>query len=1023
MARDFIEILRDIRGKQLTTAEAASDRTCIYGDITWMYTTLSSVSSLLEQIVANIVSITAVGDNIDAVNSLYADKATLDSLYADKATLDSLFADKAKLDSLFADKAALDSLYADKAALDSLFADKATLDSLFTDKATLDSIYADKAKLDSIFADKSTLDSLFSSLALMNDVNNNIANIDIVALNDENVTNVGANIDSVNTTAANIDKVVAVGTNIDSVVAVADNISGLEIIGDDLLGVGFSNIDDAGSITDAVETTPPGTSILEIVSDNIVDVLAVGTNIDSVNTVSSNSTNINQVAADTAVINDVASNPLRQAVLDAGVNVTTVTTKASEATNSATAAQLSAWEAEAKRLTAESYATEPEDVPVKIVTSNGNGTFTYTPTSVPIQYSALHWKEKAQAVSGSDIMQVGIYDVNENGIVDNSEELQYFKKHGIVAGCVFSVNGIDSNNYDVSSGVYYINGTKYEFSGVVGRPSLGGAGSFANVHLTSAGIADELGVFVTAAGSATKLEVATYAKQTASAISITGNSKDDSSSIMFDMYRRMKYFDQTKFKNGAGVITASGTPLKLNIGAGDVNSPGGKFVSISAATNIDIVPLYNVAGVETIHAKELSYAIDNNVYDNGTDLVSVPAGKYVSHTLSRSIRSGTNYLTYGKTTYDYIGAAESAIPDLGIFGNTIEGSFVEPLAIVITREGVPNIIEIVDVRAGREANTIDSITGKTIPSPASGNIMKYNGIKWVAEAPSVSAGQGVSYYLGNNIVSGDNYDLTDVPAGGAEVAVGATVNSTTSPVFIERFISPSLGGTQIDGGQWTFKTYASVNATGGVTTVTARVNKSVTKAGTITSSGTGQTRTFTASEAGTFLVGDADASILNATLIQTPTETFWIDSFISDTVVTATTEGIGYVNEVDVGFDMYYKLFSVTTDEINLSSPTLFENQSIQQSFSIEPDNKILVAYFAETTAGTNKVVSLYKNGSEHYSHIDTPLILRHNSLAGLNTDNYLHLTAAEKAEYDGLDGRVTTLEGNIDLGLITEAV
>ncbi|MCK4521913.1 MAG: hypothetical protein KAU20_05025 [Nanoarchaeota archaeon] len=58
------------------------------------------------------------------------------------------------------------------------------------------------------------------------------------------------------------------------------------------------------------------------------------------------------------------------------------------------AAELFEWEAEAEALTAESYATEVEDTFVNDVTSDGDGTFTYTPTT---NYSSLHWAAKATA--------------------------------------------------------------------------------------------------------------------------------------------------------------------------------------------------------------------------------------------------------------------------------------------------------------------------------------------------------------------------------------------------------------------------------------------------------------------------------------------------------------------------------------------------------------------------------------------------------------------------------------------------
>jgi predicted DNA-binding protein len=72
---------------------------------------------------------------------------------------------------------------------------------------------------------------------------------------------------------------------------------------------------------------------------------------------------------------------------------------------SATAAQLLKWEAEAWELTAYSYATEAEDVLTKLVTSDGDGTFTYTPTT---KYSALHWAATSEENAGLSAAAAGL---------------------------------------------------------------------------------------------------------------------------------------------------------------------------------------------------------------------------------------------------------------------------------------------------------------------------------------------------------------------------------------------------------------------------------------------------------------------------------------------------------------------------------------------------------------------------------------------------------------------------------------
>lgn len=72
----------------------------------------------------------------------------------------------------------------------------------------------------------------------------------------------------------------------------------------------------------------------------------------------------------------------------------------------AVASQVKAWEAEAEALTADSYATQTEDVFVNTYTSDGDGTFTATPTT---EYSALHWAAKADASATAADTESGTY--------------------------------------------------------------------------------------------------------------------------------------------------------------------------------------------------------------------------------------------------------------------------------------------------------------------------------------------------------------------------------------------------------------------------------------------------------------------------------------------------------------------------------------------------------------------------------------------------------------------------------------
>ena len=69
--------------------------------------------------------------------------------------------------------------------------------------------------------------------------------------------------------------------------------------------------------------------------------------------------------------------------------------------------RLRAWEAEASKRTANSYASEPEDVFVNITTSNGDGTFTITPTTA---YSALHYRNKTSDIAGGSLIAANNLD-------------------------------------------------------------------------------------------------------------------------------------------------------------------------------------------------------------------------------------------------------------------------------------------------------------------------------------------------------------------------------------------------------------------------------------------------------------------------------------------------------------------------------------------------------------------------------------------------------------------------------------
>ena len=74
---------------------------------------------------------------------------------------------------------------------------------------------------------------------------------------------------------------------------------------------------------------------------------------------------------------------------------------------------------------------------------------------------------------------------------------------------------------------------------------------------------------------------------------------------------------------------------------------------------------------------------------------------------------------------------------------------------------------------------------------------------------------------------------------------------------------------------------------------------------------------------------------------------------------------------------MITELFNVTTARIIgiTPNPQLIQTQYTQETdIALDPTDRILVRYFAQTTAGSNRTASLYYEGSLHASYIITPL-------------------------------------------------
>jgi hypothetical protein len=310
-----------------------------------------------------------------------------------------------------------------------------------------------------------------------------------------------------------------------------------------------------------------------------------------------------------------------------------------------------------------------------------------------------------------------------------------------------------------------------------------------------------------------------------------------------------------------------------------------------------------------------------------------------------------------------------------------------------------------DVAVG--ASTLNDLTDVSITTPAVDEILRFNGAEWVnGQAVTVSGGSGIEFFSATPIISAvdsenDNQvgTLSKIPVITAEQTVAKQANSDT--VILSSWIDAAINRTLIDAGTWSFDTYAAVNSTSGgrISTITKQVYKAQTEAGgvTVTITGSGTSRTATASGGTPFATSKIDSSATNtvASFLNTPKGLYQITARTSDTEVTISTP-TGYVNESTVAFTSWKKLFGSTSSTITSTGTDYaqYPHTSTQGAFTVvATDALAMITFF--TSNNTTTATTPY-NGQARNQRMRSPFITAHNELAELNTGDYIHLTAAE---------------------------
>lgn len=276
--------------------------------------------------------------------------------------------------------------------------------------------------------------------------------------------------------------------------------------------------------------------------------------------------------------------------------------------------------------------------------------------------------------------------------------------HGVLSGMDVSIN-TDPRYFDIAAGVYYINGTRVQYSGgTIDTLTILG-GQFASATIDVSGDVSLMpNLFPTYLELENKLEITAFTKIDPNTIGNIGNSFFVALDFIKKIYLRNKLFEGTIFSRTTGKISINTTnSLQLDIKGGYINTPNAETKEIIEQIGLMAHKMYNISGEYYIDPVSSLLTVDILQYDDGTDLALTPNNKYVTHTLSRSSRTEGIYFTYAKEYFNQQSEAESAEFDLGPFNNSL-GSEVEPLAIIIVEQAT-GIVTIIDIRNSVSRNT------------------------------------------------------------------------------------------------------------------------------------------------------------------------------------------------------------------------------------------------------------------------------------------------------------------------------
>lgn len=254
-------------------------------------------------------------------------------------------------------------------------------------------------------------------------------------------------------------------------------------------------------------------------------------------------------------------------------------------------------------------------------------------------------------------------------------------------------------------------------------------------------------------------------------------------------------------------------------------------------------------------------------------------------------------------------------------------------------------------------------------------------------------GKGGGGNSSKNFFLETNSLLSLTPLNNVETRVSANCISTINSgvTLINEFKSEKLNRIILDAGKWAFNIFCSVSSTSGTTNLETKLSKYSEVNIPFVMTGTGSKRTVTL-QTNDEIFTNNDANImdyLNASLYFNNLTSFNVKEFVNpQTVIIYVANEFVNFNGNLIGFSK--KLSNKESIKLASTTTKLNVDDLFLQSFQIDVTDSLLVSFYGKTTSSSYRTVYITFGGLTSCSFIETPIVLLHRDLNGINEDDHL---------------------------------